>query len=193
MKALRCNRAGASPVLALSIMQSPALDPAFALIWRRLSRLKRFLGLRTDFRQQVCGTILAGVKLHAGPAKALVLAARGLGWIIDASLHVHSEHGLFHLLNVSISELRVRAERSWLTKCSAELRHRNFFQDATLIDADTTRRSYERLGPMEQGLLRVHLSGARFSGDATSKFDGNKTGSCERCGALDTPVHHHRP
>lgn len=190
-RALRWDRAGSSPIVRISLLNTIAIDPGWYQIWRCVTLFRRqcntnqlvrdWWGLFRDF---------PGSQLSNGPFGKVVDILEGLGLQLDTDGSLwFSANGYVSLWTATDTLIRQILLRAYHNQQASLLRVRPGFEDLEGFDFSLTTSADSVFQPAEQEMLHIVRDGSFISNDFRSKFDSKKTVICVHCQVRDTVMH----
>ena len=191
MRALKFDRAGASPVVRLAFACGLSTDPFYVDAW------KTFLGFVRMFQ---CSDVVQrnwiaySSDLHGrrtfGPFAKFLLLLDFLDW----RLVCPSQFEICPGVSVDLHSLDLRAFRPlfdycWRQKLTQQVRHRQDFHDLEGINFAACFAKTSNLDKSQQELLDCVRDGTFFLSTVKSKYDVSVSELCECGRALDTLEH----
>ena len=196
MQGLGEHSAGTSPLIHMSLVEHPTLDPQFVSIWNTVLIFRRQPSSEEDFQ-------FAMQQLHApsvtyiprpGPHSVLLVRLHQVAWQWHQGTHFLDQHGWpCDVLNCSVQEIFTRIVGAWQDRAQATGGLRKTLQGLSRMSPSLTLRGMGRHTPEEQALLRVCLNGTFCTADRQKHHEGttNPEGACKYCGQPDSPAHRH--
>ena len=190
IKSLRRNRAGANPLLALSLDNAMTSDPGFFQFWTVLSTFQRMIHKQPSivdlWQSFMCG--FDGRASH-GPFGKLLEQLALVGWSV-AVPGLYDHDGIWiSLFDISVNSLRALAEDAWAQYVAKTLQSRKGFSDLVGIDLALFKRCQRRLSLKDSKILQPVQDGSFMDAKMQSKFDMAKDCLCAVCGVEDTYEH----
>eukprot|EP00438_Fugacium_kawagutii_P018121 Skav206112 [mRNA] locus=scaffold3597:189852:194876:+ [translate_table: standard] len=190
MKALKWDRAGASPAVRLSLLHH-TLDPSWYQLWHVLHTFQRQcqdnMTLRSWWKDYVGG--LSAQVTH-GPFGKLQALINELGLQLDEDGKLwFSENGYISVFHATESLLRQVLLFHFTAFAAREVSTRAGYEDLAGCDVGLTLSADKGHPPGEVEQLHVVRDGAFFTDGHTSKFDARKNGQCGWCHQPDTKEH----
>ena len=190
MRALRWDRAGASPVIRLGLVHPLRLDPGFYQWWRSVSLFRRQCERRYEIRQHWREFVnsLTQRKTH-GPFTKLCALFSAVHWVLDQDFMLLLPEGFsVAFLQISLESLKRIALYHWQQLQAQQASHRRDTHD--LVGFDPTH--FDLIDPhctaAEQETLNVVRDGSFFTQDIIAKF-AKGPGLCPLCPVEDTREH----
>ena len=177
MKALRWDRAGASPIIRLSLMHAD-LDPHWYQLWHCVQQFRRQFHHNSavqDWWKMFCDSFKGRSN---GPFGKLVdlLSSLGLNLTSDGRLWFSSNG---YVILQAASDSLVRRILLWAhhNSFATQIQHREDFGDLDGCDVEITRSADGDLLPSDLELVQIARDGAFVTNKQRSKFDARKTGT----------------
>ena len=172
VKSLRRNRAGANPVLALSLQDSMASDPGFYQLWTVLSTFRRVIRKQphlVDMWSFLMNRFTGDRSI--GPFGKLLEVAEQVGWCVEVPGFYDHDGCWISLLDTTEGILRGVAEEACSQFVAKEISKRKDFEDLRGIDLAVFRQSQRRLDGKTRAFLQPIQDGSFLDSKAQSKFD----------------------
>ena len=191
MKALHWDRAGASQVIRLGILNVNTLDPGYYQFLRCLLLFRRqcwrFPGLRQKW---VTFLLHRHVRDTPGPFSKLYEQLLQVHWTQDGDmmLWIHDRISIPYL-SCSISLLKIVSMQAWANFKTEQIRTRAGYQDLAGVDLGSLNFVDSHFTPFQCELLNIVRDGSFFTGSRLSKYDNTVSSTCILCGELDSPEH----
>eukprot|EP00438_Fugacium_kawagutii_P024523 Skav231374 [mRNA] locus=scaffold1586:776664:778895:+ [translate_table: standard] len=190
MRALKWDRAGASPVVRLSLLHTN-LDPSWQQLWRVTLEFRRHCARnRTlgDWWQDYHEGLTA--KVTHGPFGKLQALFNEFGLHVDAQGNIWiTAQACVNIFAATESLLRRVLLHLFHKAAAREAATRVDYEDLDGCDAALTMSSDSRFTPAEQEQLMIVRDGAFFTDSHLCKFDARKDGLCVWCRCPDTKEH----
>eukprot|EP00435_Cladocopium_sp_Y103_P067936 s1011_g30.t1 len=191
MRALKADRAGANPLVRVSLIYGLETDPEFYDGWRTFHDLVFYVQRNQFIRSQwtlFCGSCSA--KRTYGPFDKFVRLLHQLGWILEDSDQVTLGPGL--CLSLSQTDLAVwkpLATWHWRQSIAVRVSSRNHFADLDGINYSASFCHVTGLDKAASELLNCIKDGTFYNGVSKAKFDLTQQAACS-CGlGLDNTEH----
>ena len=188
MQAMGWRRAGATPWVRWTILQSIDLDPEFHQIWSILRSFHRLASTLPLVRDSWASFLEHPLKHGQGPFHSLhlVLELSGWTWLGDLTLLVGAWVFPWHLLHEAL--LRRLVEYSWDDFVVRQIQHRQDFHGLSSI---SRRLSTHCLGLSlaDQALLHTIQDGTFYTAWQKGKFDPTLPSFCDHCEVEDDLAH----
>ena len=151
MRSLGAHRAGASPIIRLSLAPSPLADPGFyqwiitLSTMRRLSRKSPdILGQWRQFQARYTG------ELYDGPFSKLVQQCSMMGWRILQPPQLHTQDDIeIDLIRIDHNALYTLAHDAWMQFVAVSVQHRQSLKALSSMDVELCRLDHTKLTPLE--------------------------------------------
>eukprot|EP00435_Cladocopium_sp_Y103_P025615 s3418_g6.t1 len=190
MRALKWNRAGASPLIRLGLLHHE-LDPAWYQMWRVI-KLFRHQCLHNHTILDWWRTYSAHfteVDTH-GPFGKVQEQLHSIGLVLDSDGRLwFSENGYIHLFSSPESLVRQLLLHHFHNSVAVQVSGRSGFEDLDGFDYSLTTCVDSQYPPAAQEQLQIVRDGAFFTNHAICKFDASKTNLCAWCHQPDTREH----
>ena len=191
MKVLRWDRAGASPVIRLSLMNT-ALDPHWYQTWHCVQQFQRQIHHNRavqDWWKMFCDSFYGRSN---GPfGKLADLISLQLTLTSDCRLWF-SSNGYINLLTASDALVKRVLLRAHHNTFAAQVQHRETFGDLDGCDVELTQSSDGGLLASELERIQIVRDGAFVTDKHRSKFDTKKSVHCAHSGLPDTLEHRYQ-
>ena len=185
MKALRWDRAGASPIIRLSLMHAD-IDPHWYQLWHCVQQFRRQFHHNSavqDWWKMFCDSFKGSSN---GPFGKLVdlLSSLGLNLTSDGRLWFSSNG---YVIPQAASDSLVRRILLWAhhNSFATQIQHREDFGDLDGCDVEITQSA-------DVELVQIARDGAFVTNKQRSKFDARKRARCLHCGSSDTLEHRYK-
>lgn len=189
MRALRCNRAGASPLVRIALLKTETLDPAWYDLWHTICTFKQqclHCGLVFDWWSKYAAS---QVYTH-GPFGKLWSWMQELNLTLDGQFRLwFSEQGWIHVLWSPERELKDILLRAFRAQKATELNKRPGFASLNGFDFSLTTQGDSSLSLKEVELLNIVRDGSFITNSYKGRFDVKKSTLCQYCDTLDTRRH----
>ena len=190
-KALRWDRAGASPLVRIGLLHPKQLDPGLFQLLRSLLMFRRQC-MQHPFLQErwrsYCDSFQGSFSF--GPLGKLSHELARLGWHVSADLQLTTHEGLrFSFLTMPSTLLQRLALEAWQMHISQRVCERQGLHDLHGLNAELLAEVDAALLPAQVESLAVIRDGSFFTNDYISKFDDSKLSCCSLCGVTDTRDH----
>eukprot|EP00435_Cladocopium_sp_Y103_P060860 s232_g22.t1 len=190
MKALRWDRAGASPFVRLSLLHIE-LDPGWYQLWRVVKMFKTQVlanAVVADWWKQFING--SQVDTSHGPFGKLVSLMTDLDMTIDEHFFLgFSERGSISLLTSSDSVIRAVLQRAFQRQISRKVVMREGFAGLDGFDDDLTCSNDHVFSAAEVEQLMIVRDGSFFTDHTKSKWDATVSDLCPWCRTKDTKLH----
>ena len=190
MKALRWNRAGASPWIRISLLHRD-LDPGWFQLWQVFAQFRHQCRTNRVIADwwTLFGSSDSDVRTH-GPFGKLQNLLSELQLTLDEHFRLwFSPQGAIDILQCSDSLLKtilVRKYQSWIC---AHCISRDTRPDLQGFDEEVTLWHDQRFTPVQQEQLMIVRDGSFFTDSVKTKWDARITGFCPTCQVLDDKAH----
>ena len=190
-KGLGQHKAGMSPAVHLSLVESPVNDPQFYAILRTIMEYRQLVVEPSDF---VWSQLQISPKLRPPPGPCSVLLTRlaSIGW--EWQFHTYfrdHQRRLIDILSSSPQEIRIRLIQGWQDRVQATTSLRKTMKGFTQVSPFLTMSHIDKWQPDEQAILKCSLNGTFFTADHTAKQQSGGDGMCKLCGQPDSQLHRH--
>ena len=187
LKALGWKRPGVNSFILLGLVES-SVDPQFlALLWTCRAVRSQYAG---DFGSAMLAPLAHGfLDLPPATLVAVVLARlQHVGLSVHLGGLVADRFGKFCLHTTNPGEVDLRLSWAWTSLVASKVSHRAEFAGLALADPASTKRALHQLGPDDQALVRLGLSGGLFTESYKAKWT-DQTDTCIWCGQKDSLYH----
>ena len=193
MKGLALDKAGANPLLQLSLGEpSPMSDPGFYILWDSITKFRRLSA------QDTANMMLAEVawipdrKKKPGPYGVLTTRLSKLNWQYYAETSfVDHEYNIIDIWQAPIQELKLRVQKAWFRQVGIEVEHRHGFEGMQNVDVLASQIKNPKWTHEEVGLIRVLHNGTMITNDHLFSIGRTDTNNCRFCGERDSLEHRH--
>ena len=190
-RALGHGKAGASPIIRLSLGHQPLLDPGLYRLWsvfrdfRRLaSKQPMLVQFWNQFHEDFDGT------LHAGPCSILLQQFQQLGWYVIQPPYCLDHDGLqFDFIDESTSTIWRRTLDAWYQHVAARMQARSSYEDLQGVNVPASQHQEGRLLPLQRAQITALREGAFVTARHYKHYDVQQDGSCHICGQQDSLEH----
>ena len=187
MKAIKWDKAGASPIASMMLVGDLLIDPGFFQFWTVLrnlrGHLRKSLALQAwwaQFFSRFEGRLLPG------PFSKLVQQLHMVHWQIDAELNVWiTETICLPFLSTPLSTWQRLAKHAWLQYLAGRLCCRADFEGLVGVSELCLKQGE---GEHWQW-MRTIRNGTFYTEDLLCKFDFSRNGNCRLCGSPDSIEH----
>eukprot|EP00438_Fugacium_kawagutii_P029117 Skav233714 [mRNA] locus=scaffold2120:172713:176089:+ [translate_table: standard] len=189
MRGLQADGPGCNPMIHLGLVEPALTDPVFWSIMQTIRDARLSLdwdGIRYILRDTTLGLVDPP---RNGPTMTMLRRLDTLGWRIGSDGLVYDSLGAFDLFHISLPELALRAEWSWLAVVSEHVRERKFFHGLHWADVQDTRRWLTMLDGKDAATFRKLLNGAFFTADHAAHWNETGDDTCKHCGCTETRFH----
>lgn len=190
LRGLGLHHPGASPIVHLSLIESPQADPGYHAIW------KTIMDIRSYLPQEHCIPILVSlaedhrhVRPRVGPTSVLLHRLNLIGWHWDNGFWDHNNRHV-DLWESPIQELKLRVTQAWQIRSQGLVSHRKTMKDLHLTSPWLTTQNWPT-DACEQGLLRTALNGTFYTNERQRHVANDTQPKCVFCGGDDSQVHRH--
>ena len=196
MQGLGEHSAGTSPIIHMSLVEHPSLDPQFAALWSTVLNFRRQPSSDHDFdfaMQQLHVPMRTHVP-KPGPHSVLLVRLHQVAWQwFQGTLFKDQQGMLCDVIHCCVQEAFSRLVRAWQSRAQALGGSRKTMQGLELMSPSLTMQAMTKHSPEEQALLRASLNGTFFTADRQRHHDGtdNPDGLCRFCNRPDSPLHRH--
>ena len=196
MQGLGEHSAGTSPIIHMSLVEHPTLDPQFMALWATVSNFRRCPPSDEGFH-------FAMQQLHAprdtyiprpGPHSILLVRLHQVAWSwAGGTVFLDQSQMPCDVQHSCVQEVYSRLVTAWQHRAQAIGAERKTMQGLSLMNPALTVGGMSRHAPEEQALLRTALNGTFFTADRQRHHEGtdNPDGLCTHCGSVDSPIHRH--
>lgn len=192
MKALRWNRAGASPLARVALLHTEDLDPGWQDLWLSI-KLFRQQCLSLEILQDWWGKYVESETSTHGPFGKLWELFSGLELVLDKHFRLwFTDRAWIHFLYAPLVEVQAVCIHGFWKQQSALLSKRAGFDDLRGFDYKLTTSCDHTIGGSELELLNIVRDGTFFTDVFRSKFDVSRKNVCPICGQQDTREHRYR-
>ena len=190
MRALRWQRAGASPIVRVALLHTEELDPGWQDLWLSI-KLFRQQCLSLEIIQDWRGKYIESGTLTHGPFGKLWDLLTGLDLSIDRHFRFwFSNSAWVHFLHAPLTEIKnICLHAFWVSQQSDSLCSRAGFEDLNGFDYTITTFHDRVLSGVDLELQSIVRDGSFFTDSHKSKFDVSKNRLCEERGQKDTREH----
>ena len=189
MRALRWQRAGASPIVRVSLLHTEDLDPGWQDLWQSI-KLFRHQCLSLEIIHDWWGKYVESGTCTHGPFGKLWDLLTGLDLSIDRQFRFwFSNSAWVHFLQAPLNEIKTICLHAFWKQQSDLLCSRPGFDDLNGFDYTLTTTCDRFLSGTELELQSIVRDGSFFTDAHKSKFDVSKNRLCVECGLLDTREH----
>ena len=190
MRALRCDRAGANPMLRLSIFCDIEVDPGFFEFWHSLRDFKCFTMVNPQMLIWWSTHCRQPGRCTHGPFGKLQKLLPIFGWQIDEHcvLHIQQQFSV-DLGDIDMTTLRLLAEYFWRQHVAQSLVHRKDYADLRGLDYEASCLVWKPSDRGHRELLHCAQDGTFHLATSRSFFDPMVTGDCPKCHEPDTLEH----
>ena len=183
---------GASPVLHLTLVEQPLLDPHF------FSIMSTVMDCRNHITFDVASIILDAIvtqkpriKPLPGPCSVLLHRLQTMNWHWQAGVGFRDEWGCFiDLWDAPVREVKWRLAESWQHCVACEISKRHSFGGMQHTSAYLTR-AFDKPPPSKEAILRRALNGTFYTADKLQRgveIDEAQD-KCLFCGQRDSFLH----
>ena len=191
MKALKCNRPGASPILRLSCITPTLTDPGFYEASLTLREFQSNLQMSADMRERWHDYVLRsfGRRTH-GPFAKMEDICHELHWHIDEAAMLHLPDGFsMSLLRSTQDAVEQVLMYSWHQHVAESLLHRQDYAGLQGMDHHASFRGLHKLNLADYELLNCIRDGTFHLRSFKAKFDASVDALCPYCDLADTLRH----
>lgn len=191
MRALSCDRAGASPVVRLAFVYGLELEPSYFVAWQVVRDFVLFLQSNSWFRLQRRSFFsLHGGKKTYGPFACFLRVLLQLGWSLDSydTLCSSSSFSL-SLLTLDLPSVRKLFGYSWSQMLTSSVIHREGFHHLFGINTLATSTKHTDFTKAQISLLNCIKDGTCYLRSFKSKVDSTLSAVCP-CGLAVDSLHH---
>ena len=189
MKSLGVSNSGASPMVHMSLIENPQLDPQCYAILDTILLNRTMLHpdqvsfmfsfLTEDHRQRP----------PPGPCSVLFTRMQELSWNWKHGTRFEDHQGLeIDLWLAPIQEIRTRVKQAWQSRVQGLCSQRKTMQGLSHIHPELTIATLARREPDAQALVRTCLNGTFYTNDKL-KHQGRTNDECQYCQMPDSPEH----
>ena len=190
MRALRFAGKGVNPWLQLGLCYKPSTDPGYWLLQQSVAHYRKYAA------EEVADWILPeamvriGKRRILGPHGVLLSRLEDVFWgHSGGSIFVDSLGHRVDLLRICPQEVQLRLTEAWHLKVANELVVRTEFEGLHRVDARLTMKHVASLNPVEQGMMRVVLTGGHVT--PHESYADQSECLCSFCGQKDSLAHRH--
>ena len=190
-RALNLHQMGSSPMVQLSCVSHPSIDPELFCL---LNTILSFRDFHTpDMAQVTFSQILEHGRTTPGPCKSFLNAIHRLAWRWDTSDLCFDQDGLpLWFMRCPRSELSERIIQAWQMHVQGITQAERTTLDGFVHTDVRLTKELLRAQPIEnQGLLRCALNGTQFTNDALFHAGKTESAACRFCGQPDSLHHRH--
>lgn len=190
MKALRWDRAGATPLVRLCLLHLN-LDPGWYQLWRVAKTFQTQIianSVVADWWKHFCQGLQSDTS-H-GPFGKIISLLRDIGLTIDADFRLwFSERGFLSLLHCAEGSLHDVLARAYQSHICARVRQRKGYEGLDGCDFELTTSNDHVFSAAEVEQLMIVRDGSFFTDQTKSKWDTQVTNQCAWCQTKDTKYH----
>ena len=191
MKALGCNRSGASPALRLSVLCPSNVDPWYFDAFHTLFDCHRHFQQSMQLCRWWRAYMAAPTQQRTyGPFAKLTTLLADLGWFLSMDLQLQlGPTFTVPFLELDRCILEQFFQHAWGFVISRQVRHRSTMPSLHGIDWTNTNRLSSALDRVDSALLHCVQDGTGFLESTKAKFDHTHSGQCLFCSAEDSLEH----
>ena len=190
MRALRFDRAGANPMLRLSVLADIDIDPGFYEFWHVLRDFKCYVTTNSQMLLWWAQHIEQPGRLTHGPFGKLMKLLPAFGWHIDGGCVLTILQAFsVDLKELDMKALRFLAEYFWRQHVAHSLVHRRDFADLKGLDFEASCQAWKPHDRAHRELLHCIQDGTFHLASVKSHFDPSINGLCPTCQEPDTLEH----
>ena len=183
---------GASPVLHLTLVEQPLLDPNFFAIMSTVMDCRNHLTFDTaSIILDEIVTQQPRLKPLPGPCSVLLHRLQAMDWRWQVGVGFRDEWGLLiDLWEAPIQEVKWRLAESWQHCVACEISKRHSFKGMQHTSAYLTR-AFDKPPPSKEAILRRALNGTFYTADKLQHGmeEGEEQDKCLFCGQRDSFRH----
>lgn len=190
-KALGATQAGVNPMLFLSCLHKPKLDPEYYCIFQTVMSYRACA--TADLASHTMTATVLGQATSQGPCASLFHSLHKLSWSWEHDDLWRDHNGaLIDIVAAPKATLEDHLQQAWHLRVMAILEDlRKTMTGATLVDVDLTMECYLALPNDHRGLMKCALNGAQFTNDALAHANLAPDATCRFCSSRDSPEHRH--
>lgn len=191
MRSLHETSWGASPILHLSLVEQPMLDPGFHALMTTVMDCRNHLTF--DTASVLLDSIISEaprIKPLPGPCNVLLHRLQLIDWYWEIGVGFHDEWNRhIDIWDLPIQEVKSRLTESWQHSVSCEVAKRHTFGGMQHTSAYLTR-AFDKPPPAKEAILRRALNGTFYTADKLQHGDGDTVdNTCIFCGQIDSFRH----
>ena len=190
MKGLKFNRAGANPMIRLSLLCEIDTDPGFFDFWRTLKDFFAYV-IQNDHNFALWRSYCSHTGRRTyGPFAKITQLLWTFGWCIDSDgVLIILDRLRLDLHSCDLGTLRFLAEDAWRQHVAQSVVHRQDMTDLRGIDYEASCLAFVPDDRSAGELLNCIRDGTFFLNEIKCKFDPEYSGLCEHCGQWDSLAH----
>eukprot|EP00435_Cladocopium_sp_Y103_P054257 s825_g17.t1 len=188
--ALRLRRAGANPLLRLSLSSTPTADPG---LWRAMYTLRALRRLAQKEPRLLTNwkffmTHFEG-DLMSGPFSQVLVVADQLQWMIQPPFVVDHDGFHHHLTHTEADVWDSLVLDAWYQHVARQVQRRPTMSDLTGLDPAAVHALHRSATALDMARLSALHSGCFMSNAQHAKYDLTKTARCLACDVPDDLLH----
>lgn len=190
-KALGATQAGVNPMLHLSCVCTPKVDPEFYCLFHTVMSFRDCHA--PDLAQHTIQATMEGHCTSQGPCSSLLLSLFKIAWSWESQGQWKDQNlDAVDLVTIPKRQLEDRLRAAWQTRVMAILEDvRKTMKGARDADVQLTQECLTSLPNDHQGLMRCALNGTQFTNDALAHANVVMDPTCKFCDHKDSPFHRH--
>eukprot|EP00435_Cladocopium_sp_Y103_P056616 s730_g19.t1 len=189
LRALGEHRPGLSPIMHLSLICHPKVDPAFYAIWCTLIETRKYIPFEIACPILHDASRSFKIRPKPGPVHLLLHRMAQLHWSWNSVGTFLDEYGVpIDIWQVPIQELMQRACEAWQTQTAGLASTRKTLDGMQFTHAHLSTRKLPT-DPTDHSILRTCLNGTFYTADHLPHRDANLSSACPFCGETDSVVH----
>lgn len=191
MKALKWDRAGATPLVRLALLHVD-VDPGWFQLWRVIAQFRHQCQRNPVVKDWwVLDSKNLGTSQTFGPFGKLVDLLHEIGLSLDSEFRLWFSEivGNVCLLSSPVSLLKKIIMRSYHDHVALKLQQRPGFEDLDGFYHSIATTGDHRLTPQQLEQLMIVRDGSFFTDQHKAKWDTRISGQCVSCQVPDTKVH----
>ena len=193
MKGLTMDKAGANPMLQLSLGEkTPMSDPGFFILWDSITKFRRLSAYPTACMMLAEVAWTPDRQKRPGPYGVMTSRLSKVGWqFYENTTFIDHENILADIWHMPIQELKQRVQKAWFRYVGTKVQHRHEFAGMQNTEVNQSQLKNPKWTHEEIGLIRVLHNGAMITNDRLHSIGRSDTNTCRFCGQIDSLEHRH--
>ena len=190
MRSLRETSWGASPIMHLSLVEEPLLDPCFFALMTTVMDCRNHMTF--DDASIILDSVTQNprIKPLPGPCNVLLHRLQAINWHWEVGVGFRDEWGrIVDIWDRPVQEVKGRLTESWQHHVACEISKRHSFSGMQFTSAYLTR-AFDKPPPCKEAILRRALNGTFYTADKLQHGEFNTMqDKCIFCGQQDSFRH----